>query len=135
VLVRDFDTDIHADPSAPTVGIHPVAIQIALGAAIWFVLAMAYFFSGPIDANFALTAVVGFAVIFFGLTLGLARMAANDPRWAPRPSPRFADFVRDNVSIETGTIAAREALVQIVTLPLVLAVGATAIGIAFAAAA
>jgi len=129
--VAPVSTDIAAARDAPSVGVHPVAIEIALGASVWFVLAMAWFFAGPVDANIALTVVVGFAVVFFGLTLGLARWAANDPRWSPRRPPDFGDFIKDNVAIETGVIGAREALVQIVTLPLVLAVGATAIGIVF----
>ena len=130
--VPSVQTDIPADPQKPTVGIHAGAVKIAVAAAFWFVAATAVLFaSGDAFVDYPLAIVFGFAVVFFGLTLGLARWAANDERWSPRRPQPFARFVEDNVAIETGTIAAREALIQIVALPITLAAGITAIGIVF----
>jgi hypothetical protein len=132
-VVADAATDIKADPTRPTVGITPVPLLIGLGAAIWFVLAMAVLFSSGIAfADYLLAIVVGAAVVFFGLMLILARKVTKDARWPAGRSPLpFTEFMTDNVSIETGTIAAREALVQMIALPIVLAVAATVIGFVF----
>ncbi len=109
-------------------------IEIALAAAIWFVAAMVLLFAtGDAFTDYPLVIVAGFAVVFFTLTLWLARRAARDQRWADAGRTSFGEFVDDNVSIHTGTIAGREALIQIVMLPIVLAAGATAIGIIFRA--
>ena len=131
---RETDTtDIKTRPDVPVVGVHWGVIAIALAAAIWFVLAMVFLYaSGDAGADYLLWIVAGFALVFFGLTLGLARWAADDARWTQRADPRsLSDFVEDNVAIATGVIAAREAMVQLLTLPVVLAVGATLIGIVF----
>jgi hypothetical protein len=130
-LVLPVNTDLKADPKRPTVGVHPAAIKIALAAAVWFVAAAGALFSsgGNAYTNYPLAIVAGLALVFFGLTLGLARRIVRDKRWSSGGQPTFARFVEDNVAIETGTIAAREALTQIVTLPIVLAAGLTAIGV------
>jgi hypothetical protein len=126
--------DIKASAGAPTVGVHWGVIAIALAAAIWFVLAMVVLYaSGVAGADYLLWIVAGVALIFFALTLGLARWAADDPRWTRSERPSLSDFVEDNVAIATGVIAAREAMIQLLTLPIVLAVGATAIAIVFLA--
>ncbi len=133
-VVPPVTTDIEADPTRPVVGVHRGAIEIALAAAIWFVAAMFFLFAtGNAAIDYPLVIVVGFAVIFFGLTLGLARWAARDERWFGDSKTRFREFTEDNVDISTGIIAGREALTQIIMLPVVLAIGGTAIGIVFAA--
>jgi hypothetical protein len=124
--------DIKRDPDAPTVGVHWAIIATALVAAIWFVLAMVFLFaSGEAVSDYLLFIVAGFAVVFFALTLGLARWAADDPRWTRHRGRPFRDFVESNVAIFTGAIAAREAMTQLLTLPIALAAGATIIGIVF----
>jgi hypothetical protein len=122
--------DIEADPAKPTHGVPPVAIGVAALAAAWFVFASVVSFSGEGNGNYVLAVVVGFAVIFFGLTLGLANRAAHDRRYGVE-SIDLEEFVEDNVAIETGVIAGREAIVQILMLPVTLAVGVTLLGIVF----
>jgi hypothetical protein len=126
------NADIKADPEQPTTGVARAPILIGLAAAIWFVGAMVLLFASgnPFD-DYLLVIVAGFAVMFFGLTLGLARRAAMDKRWGSDSKQSVVEFVEKNVGVATGTIAAREAMVQIITLPLVLALGGTAIGIIF----
>ncbi len=91
-----------------------------------------FFWSSDPLSSYLLVIVVGFGMIFFGLTLGLARWAARDKRWSPPGhQPTFDEFVDDNADTATGIIAGREAALQILTLPVVLALGATAIGVVF----
>jgi len=112
--------------------VHWGVIAMALIAAIWFVLAMVTLYaSGDGGSDYLLWIVAGFALIFFALTLGLARWAADDTRWRRTDEPPLSDFVEDNVAIATGVIAAREAMIQLLTLPVALAVGGTLIGIVF----
>jgi hypothetical protein len=124
--------DIKRDPAAPTVGVHWKIIAAALVAAIWFIVAAVLFFaSGDPASDYLLWIVVGFAVVFFALTLGLARWAADDPRWTRKRGRPFSDFIDGNVAIFTGAIHGREATAQLLTIPVSLAIGATMIGIVF----
>jgi hypothetical protein len=109
---------------------HPLAIRIATVAAAWFVIAMAISFSGGIETDYLMWVTIVFGIIFFGLTLGIAGRAAREPRWGGRPAS-FRDFVRGQVAIQTGRVTGSEAMVQLLTLPIVLALGATAIGLVF----
>ncbi len=124
-------TDISTRRNAPTHGVHRTAIALAMVAVAWFVIAMAIAFGGGVEADYVLAIVVLFAVIFFGLTLGIAARNARDPRWSEGPVS-FAEFVDDNVATYTGRIAGREAMLELLTLPITLALGATAIGLVFA---
>ncbi len=127
-------TETRAEPERPAVGVHRGAIEIGLAAAVWFVAAMLLLFAtNNAFVNYTLVVVAGFAVMFFTLTLSLASRAAGDKRWSNGSRTTFSDFVNGNVDIESGTIAGREALVQIVMLPIVLAAGATLIGIIYVA--
>jgi len=129
-------SDNKAKPGVPTVGVHWAVIVVALSAAIWFVLAMVVLYaSGVTGSDYLLWIVAGFALGFFALTVGLARWAADDPRWARGGHPPLSDFVEDNVATATGVIAARQAMIQLLTLPIALAIGATVIGIVFLAVA
>ena len=73
---------------------------------------------------------VGFSVIFFGLVLGLAWKVAGDPRWGESPAS-LEEFAEGNVSVGTGVIAGREAMIQVLMLPVALAFAATAIAVVF----
>jgi hypothetical protein len=121
--------DTQADEAAP-VGIHPYAIGTALAAAIWFVIAMAISFSGTLESDYLIAVTVGFSVIFFWLLLSTAMRAAD---YACRALPRFSfrRFLAGEVPINTGKVSGREALVQILVLPITLAIGATVIGTVF----
>lgn len=110
--------------------IHPVAVRIAVVAAAWFVVVMAISFSGTIESDYLMAVTIAFSVIFFGLVLGLAARAAGDPRWGGR-STEFRNFVNGKVEIATGIVSGRESLIQLLALPIVLAIGATAIGLIF----
>jgi hypothetical protein len=111
--------------------VHPLVIRAATVASAWFVIAMAISFSGGIEADYLLAVVVGFSVIFFTLVLGLAAHAATHTRGGGAPDDSFEEFLNEEVAIDRGTISGREATVQLLTLPVTLAIGATAIGFIF----
>ena len=125
-----LDAHTESDPTKPTRGVHPAAIVMATTAAAWFVFAITVGFTGSGDGSYVLAIVVAFSVIFFGLVLGTAARAGSDPRWGDRPA-RFHDFVEDNVSVATGIVSGREAMIQMLMLPVTLAIGATAIAVVY----
>src|SRR5213079_1024949 len=111
-------------------GIHPQAFRIAMVATGWFILAGAFLFATTLETGYLMAVVVGFGVVFFGLTLGLALRVNNDQRWSTK-AESFEEFVNDDVPVNTGRIHGREALIQLLILPVSLAVGFTAIGLVF----
>jgi hypothetical protein len=111
--------------------VHPFAIGAATVASVWFVIAMAISFSGTIEADYLLAVVVGFSAIFFTLVLSLAAYAAAHSRGGGAPDDGFDEFLGEEVAIDRGSISGREATVQLLTLPVTLAIGATAIGFIF----
>lgn len=130
-IARDVEAvDIKQDPGAPTHAIHPTAIRIAMIAVVWFVIAMALFFGRSLSTDYIMAVMIGFSVMFFGLTLKIAVRASHQRRWADKPVS-FDRFVHDDVAIESGKIPGAEALVELLTLPITLAIGATVIGIVF----
>jgi len=125
-------TDLKTNPRRPTVGLHPGVIFLAMLCVPVFLLALVFFVTGNLAADLNLFGVAGFAVIFFALTLGLAARASDDRRWGGPSKETFAEFTKDNVSTFTGTIPAREALVEVLVIPVCLAAGMVMIGFVFA---
>src|ERR1700730_4077633 len=67
-------TEVKAWTAAATVGGHWGVVAIAVVASIWFVLAMLFLYAtGVAGHDYLLWIVAGFALVFFALTLGLAR--------------------------------------------------------------
>jgi preprotein translocase subunit SecG len=124
--------DTKAKTDTPTHAIHPTALKIAMIAVVWFIVAMALAFGRTLESDYIMAVMIGLAVIFFGLTLGLGLRSAHQRRWSEKPVS-FDRFVHDDVAIETGKVPGREALVELLTLPMTLALGATVIGIIFLA--
>jgi hypothetical protein len=121
-------TDRHAESEQPGQGVHPRVIWAALVIIVWFVIAMAISFSGTIEADYLFAVVVAVSAIFFTLLLGLAGHAAAR---GGKDTSRLADFLRQDVAIDTGSISGWEATIQVLTLPATLALGATIIGFIF----
>jgi hypothetical protein len=112
----------------PIAGVHPAVIKIAMSAVVWF-LAVAWFdfYGGPeVDLNLAV--VTGFFVMFFTLFLLAASMVIDDPRWK-QPKARFAEFLKDKIPVDRGTMRGRDVLIHILLLPVCLAAAATLIGL------
>jgi hypothetical protein len=112
----------------PMTGVHPAVIKTAMSAVVWF-LAVAWFdFSGGPEVDLNLAVVTGFFVMFFTLFLMAASMVIDDPRWK-QPKARFAEFLKDQIPIDRGTMRGRDVLIHIVLLPVCLAAAATLIGL------
>jgi hypothetical protein len=128
---------VHIDPASvvhnrPRHDVHPLVILIGLGAVFVYLLGIAFFLTGDLSENLNLYGVAGFAVIFFTLTVGLAARVARDRRWGRHDRATLAQFVEDDVSTATGTMSGREALIEILVLPITLAAGMIVIGLIFA---
>ena len=71
-----------------------------------------------------------------GGTLSLSAHAARDPCWAGKAGRRadraLSGLVDDKVAIATGTVPGRDAMVQVLVLPVTLATGVVVIGLIFA---
>ena len=111
----------------PEVRLHPVAVEIGIGAALWFV-AMAWLdFARDGEIDYLLATVTLFFVMFFTLFLLTASYSAHDPRW-PSHDTSFCEFLRSSFGTATGSMRGREVLIEIALLPLALAFAATLIG-------
>jgi hypothetical protein len=85
---------------------------------------------GEVDLD--LVVVTFFFVFFFGLLLLTASYAVRDPRWHLRDAS-FRDFLESPVGTTTGTMPGRDALIEILVMPIALALAATAIALVWIA--
>jgi len=99
-------------------------------AVAWFLISMAISFADTGQTAYLMVIVTGFAVIFFGLTVGLGMRASNSRRLLESPAT-FRRFVRGKVSVYSGRISGREAMLQLTVLPVTLALGGMAIGLVY----
>ena len=112
------------------IGVHPIVIKIAVGAAVWFVAISWLAFAWGPEIDYLLVIVTLFFVIFFTLFLLTASFSVHDSRWPVRRTS-FREFLKSNVRIGRGTMSGREVLIEIALIPVVLAFGATLIGLAW----
>jgi len=126
---RDASRALESQPALlPITGVHPAVIKIAMSAVVWF-LAVAWFdFSGGPKVDLYLAVITGFFVMFFTLFLLAASMVIDDPRWK-QPKARFAEFLKDQIPVDRGTMRGRDVLIHILLLPVCLAAAATLIGL------
>ena len=119
----------------PAGGVSPRLIGLAASMVIVFLLATTLFMTSNLATDLNLLGVAGFAVIFFTLTLGLSNRAAHDPRWAGRARRRadssLDSFAKGRVAIATGAIPGRAAMVQVLVLPVTLAIGMMVLALIF----
>ena len=112
---------------APATNIHPLAVALPLAAVAWFVFVSWAAFAGG-ETSLILAVITFLALIFFGLLVGGAAMGRDlTPERAHRRS--FRAFVEGDVDIATGHVSGREALLQIATMPVALALGSTVIAL------
>jgi hypothetical protein len=109
-------------------GVHPVVVEIAIGATMWFLLVTWLSFATGGEIDWDLVVVTLFIVIFFTLFLLTASFAARDPRWHLRDTS-FREFLKSEVGTATGTMRGRDALIEIALVPVSLAFAATVIGL------
>jgi hypothetical protein len=117
----------HPSPRRQT-GVHPVVVEIAIGATVWFLLVTWLSFAEGRGIDRDLVVVTLFFVMFFALFLLTASFAAHDPRWHLR-NTSFREFLRSDVGTATGTMRGRDVLLEIALVPVSLALAATVIGL------
>jgi hypothetical protein len=118
--------------TATETGVHPVVAEIAVGAALWFLLMSWLDFARGGEIDYLLVIATLFFVIFFALFLLLASYTLHDSRW-PLRDTTFREFLRANVGTATGTMRGRDVLIEIALVPVALAFAATVIGLAWSA--
>jgi hypothetical protein len=109
-------------------GVHPVVVEIAIGATLWFLIVTWLSFAAGRGVDWDLVVATLFMVIFFTLFLLTASFAAHDPRWHLADTS-FRDFLKSEVSTATGTMRGRDVLFEIALVPVSLALAATVIGL------
>lgn len=110
--------------------IHPLCYGISFAAALWIVGVYALVFLAAPHALMMLTISFAFLVMYAGTPLVMWRSRRTESRASARG---FAAFARAELETWAGPLHGREAAIQVVTIPLALALAAT--GIAFAVAA
>jgi hypothetical protein len=108
--------------------IHPIVVEIAVAAAIWFVAVTWLDFARGPGVDLDLAVVTLFVVIFFALFLLTATYGRDDPRWH-LPGPSFRAFLGARIGTATGPMRGRDALLEIPLVPVALALAATLIGL------
>jgi hypothetical protein len=118
---------------APLWDMHPGAYGVWLGC--WGVL-LAIFaatFAGFAYPMYMLAIVACCALAFFSLPVLMARQSARSG-WNSPTRQSFGEFLDSPFQTATGAMAGREALIQMVLVPVALSIGAAMIGIIIAAA-
>jgi hypothetical protein len=112
------------------VGVHPIVVKIAIGAALWFLAVVWLAFAGKGGVKLDLVIVVLFFAIFFTLFLLVASYSAKDPRWPARKTS-LREFLRSEVRIGDERMRGRDVLIETALVPVTLAFAATLIGLAW----
>ena len=101
-----------------------------VAATVWFLAVAWLAFARGAETDYLLVIVTLFFVIFLTLFLFTATYSRGDARW-PTKRASFREFLHGTVSTATGDERGRDVLIEIAALPVVLAVGATLIGLAW----
>jgi hypothetical protein len=121
------------DSRTPTeTGVHTAVVEIAVGAALWFIVMAWLDFARGGEIDYLLVIVTLFFVLFFALFLLTASYSLHDPRW-PLRDTSFREFLRAKVGTATGTMRGRDVLIEIALVPVSLAFAATVIGLVWSA--
>lgn len=113
-------------------GVHTAVVEIAVGAALWFIVMAWLDFARGGEIDYLLAIITLFFVMFFTLFLLTASYSLHDPRW-PLRDTSFHEFLRAKVGTATGTMRGRDVLIEIALVPVSLAFAATVIGLVWSA--
>lgn len=97
-------------------GVHTAVVEIAVGAALWFIVMAWLDFARGGEIDCLLAIVTLFFVMFFTLFLLTASYSLHDPRW-PLRDTSFYEFLRAKVGAATGTMRGRDVLIEIALVP------------------
>jgi hypothetical protein len=105
--------------------IHPVAVAVPVATFAWFVLATWIGFGGG-ETSLVLAVVTFFGIMYFGLLVSGGALS-RDVRIGRNRRRSVREFFDGDVEIATGRITGRQALAQIATLQIALAIGGSVI--------
>ena len=125
-------SDTRDSQAATETGVHTAVAEIAIGAALWFIVMSWLDFAHGGEIDYLLVIVTLFFVMFFTLFLLTASYSLHDPRW-PLRDTSFREFLRAKVGTATGTMRGRDVLIEIALVPVSLALAATVIGLVWSA--
>lgn len=112
--------------SVPGAEFPPVVYLSVLAAFVWVLVSSWLAFAGDDDADLALAIAIVLAIVFFALPVMIRQVAASRSH-TPRERP--VDFLSSRVETATGTLTGASAWLQVLLIPLALALAATLIGI------
>jgi len=115
---------------ATEVGVHPIAVETALAAALWFIAVVWVASAAGPEIEYLPVIVTLFFMMFFTLFLLTASYSVKDPRW-PSRTMRLREFLRSKVAIGSSTMSGRDVLIETALIPVALAFAATLIGLAW----
>ena len=107
----------------------PTFVYVSVLAAFaWIMLASWLAFAGDMDADLALGIAVVLGIVFFALPIVIRQVAVANMRNRPEMSD---DFLSAPVETATGPLRGSSAWLQVLLIPLALALAATLIGAAY----
>lgn len=109
-------------------GVHPAIAMFAIAIGFWFMAALSLTFGLDGETNYLIAVEVVFSLAFCSLLVLTGSFSSFDPRWQLERL-KFSRFLGCRAEIATGSIRGRAAMIQILALPVSLAVGMTAIGL------
>jgi pimeloyl-ACP methyl ester carboxylesterase len=116
---------VFARPETAVPDIAPGVGRLIVGAYAGLLTVLFAFFTGSALALFAVTIAAGFAIAFFTVPILFLRVEADRSR---RPS--LDGFLYQGMQTLTGHCSGRDALVQMLVVPVLLTFGLAAMGIA-----
>jgi hypothetical protein len=106
----------------------PAFVYVSVLAAFaWIMLVSWLAFAGDMDATLSLGVAVVLAVVFFALPIIIHQVAVANTRNRPQTT---GDFLSAQVETATGPLSGSSAWLQVLIIPLALALAATLIGAA-----
>jgi len=116
-------------PQESNTRIHPAILLVGALAYAWILTVLAFVLGATAEALFVIGISAVFLLIYLGIPAALAAAGGAD-----ETTPSLRGFLDRPMRLWTGTVHGREAALQVMLIPLALAVGMTAIGIVIAVA-
>ena len=118
------EPDLQTGPTAAAPDIAPGVGGLIVAAYVSLVLVLFTFFTGSLTAMFMVTVAAGFVAIFFAVP---RIFLAIEPKTDRRPS--LPEFIDRGMHTLTGHSGGRDALLQMLIVPVLLTLGLFAMGI------
>lgn len=113
-----------ANPAAAVPDVAPGVGQLIVGAYAGLLAVLFAFFTGSALALFAVTIAAGFAVAFFTIPILFLKVEADRSR-----RPTFEGFLHHGMETLTGYCSGRDAMIQMLIVPVLLTFGLATMGI------